>query len=184
MAEFSTFYPRRMNLLQGIQNLIKREEVELDHLFLMVKIKKDEIVNTLVSEGFKMVKFEHKKPAQIGSGFSKKLKKPWEMHVRLVDFNQGLIGIHAEVEISRNYFQHIKSVRVPVVYEIETILKKHRIEYQLWHSMVKDYITNIIDDHQIKIKTPKIPALPWLGMLGFITTIAIVYGLKFFMLLK
>ena len=69
MAEFSTFYPRRMNLLQGIQNLIKREEVELDHLFLMVKIKKDEIVNTLVSEGFKMVKFEHKKPAQIGSGF-------------------------------------------------------------------------------------------------------------------
>ena len=29
MAEFSTLYPRRMNLLQGIQNLIKREEVEL-----------------------------------------------------------------------------------------------------------------------------------------------------------
>jgi hypothetical protein len=95
-----------------------------------------------------------------------------------------LIGIHAEVEISRNYLQHIKSVRVPVVYEIETILKKHRIEYQLWHSIVKDYITNIVEDHQIKIKTPKIPALPWLGMLGFITTVAIVYGLKFFMVLK
>ena len=99
-----------------------------------------------------MVKFEHKKPYQIGSGFSKKLKKPWELHVRLLDFNQGLIGIHAEVEISRNYFQHIKSVRVPVVYEIESILKKHRIEYKLWHSYIKDYITNIIDNHQISIK--------------------------------
>jgi hypothetical protein len=184
MSEFSTLYPRRINLLQGISNLIKREEVELDHLFLMVKIRKDEIVNTLMSEGFKMEKFEHKKPSQIGSVFSKKLKRPWEMHVRLLDFNQGLIGIHAEVEISRNYFQHIKSVRVPVVYEIESILKKHRIEYRLWHSFIKDYITNIVDDHQIELKSPKIPALPWIGMLGFISSIAILYGLKFFMILK
>lgn len=184
MTEFSTLYPRRISLLKGIQNLIKREEVELDHLFLMVKIKKDEVIQTLVSEGFKMVKFEKKKPSQIGNGFSKKLTKPWEMHVRLLDFKQGLIGIHAEVEISRNYFQHLKSVRVPVVYEIESILKKHRIEYQLWHSYVKDYITNIIDDHQIKLKSPKIPAMPWIGMVGFISVVAILYGLKFFMLLK
>lgn len=184
MTEFRTLYPRRISLLQGIQNLIKREEVELDHLFLMVQIKKDEIINTLIAEGFKMVKFEHKKPTQIGCGFSKKLKKPWEIHVRLLDFNQGLIGIHAEVEISRNYFQHIKSVRVPVVYEIENILKKHSIEYKLWHSLVKDYITTIIDDHQIKLNAPKIPAMPWLGMLGFISSIAVLYGLKFFMILK
>ncbi len=184
MTEFSTQYPKRINLLQGIQNLIKREEVELDQLFLMVQIKKDEIIHTLASEGFKMVKFENKKPLQIGCGFSKKLTKPWEMHVRLLDFSQGLIGIHAEVEISRNYFQHLKSVRVPVVYEIESILKKHRIEYQLWHSYIKDYITNIIDDHQIKLKSPKIPAMPWIGMVGFISALAILYGLKFFMLLK
>ena len=59
MTEFSTLYPRRINLLKGIQNFIKREEVELDQLFLMVQIKKDEIINTLVSEGFKMVKFEN-----------------------------------------------------------------------------------------------------------------------------
>ena len=184
MNGFSTSYPRRINLLQGIQNLIKREEVELDQLFLMVKIKKDEIIKTLDLEGFKVVKFENKKPFQIGSGFSKKLSKPWEMHVRLLDFEQGLIGIHAEVEISRNYFQHIKSVRVPVVYEIETILKKHRIEYQLWHSYVKDYITNIVDNHHIELKSPKIPAMPWKGMIGFVCFVGIIYGLNFFMILK
>ncbi len=60
MTEFSTLYPRRISLLKGIQNLIKREEVELNHLFLMVKIKKDDVVKTLVSEGFKMVKFKRK----------------------------------------------------------------------------------------------------------------------------
>ena len=27
MTEFSTLYPRRINLLKGIQNFIKREEV-------------------------------------------------------------------------------------------------------------------------------------------------------------
>jgi len=184
MNGFSTSYPRRINLLQGIQNLINREEVELDQLFLMVKIKKDEIIKTLDLEGFKVVKFENKKPFQIGSGFSKKLSKPWEMHVRLLDFEQGLIGIHAEVEISRNYFQHIKYVRVPVVYEIEIILKKHRIEYQLWHSYVKDYITNIVDNHHIELKSPKIPAMPWKGMIGFVCFVGIIYGLKFFMILK
>ncbi|MDQ6722977.1 MAG: hypothetical protein M3Z01_01750, partial [Thermoproteota archaeon] len=73
---------------------------------------------------------------------------------------------------------------VPVVYEIETILKKHCIEYQLWHSYIKDYITNIIDDHHIKLKSPKIPAMPWIGMVGFMSVVAILYGLKFFMVLK
>ena len=48
----------------------------------MVKIKKDEIINALILEGFRRVKFENKKAYQIGSGFAKKLRKPWEMHVQ------------------------------------------------------------------------------------------------------
>ncbi len=159
MAEFSTLYPRRINLLQGIQNLIKREEVELDHLFLMVKIKKDEIINTLVSEGFKMVKFENKKPSQIGNGFSKKLKKPWEMHVRLLDFNQGLIGIHAEVEISRNYLQHIKSVRVPVVYEIEIHFKKTSYRISIMAFIHQGLYHKYCRRSSNKIKYPQDPCI-------------------------
>ena len=93
MTEFLTTYPRRINVLKGLQALIGREEVEFDHLSLMVKIKKDEIIKTLISEGFRRVKFENKKPTQIGSGFAKKLSKPWEMHVRLLDLQQGLIAI-------------------------------------------------------------------------------------------
>src|SRR5919108_3467429 len=106
MSEFLTSYPKTVNIVKGLQDLIRKEEIELDHLSLMVKTKKDEIINALMSEGFKKVKLENKKPTQIGNGFSKKLAKPWEMHVRLLEIQQGLIAIHAEVEISRRYIQH------------------------------------------------------------------------------
>src|SRR5918911_3880220 len=179
MSEFLTSYPRRINVLKGLQDFIRHEEIELDHLSLMVKIKKDEIINTLVSEGFRRVKLENKKPSQIGSGFTKKLTKPWEMHVRLLEMQHGLIAIQAEVEISRKYIQHIRSVRAPVIYEIESILKKHRIEYRIWNSKVRDYIANIVDNHQIKLHTPKLPAMRWRFMIFFAATIAAFNAMKF-----
>src|SRR6059036_1564973 len=143
MSEFLTSYPKTISIVKGLQDFIRREEIGLDHLSLMVKTKKAEIVNALMSEGFKRVKLENRKPAQIGHGFSKKLAKPWEMHVRLLEMQQGLIAIYAEVEISRRYIQHIRSVRSPVIYEIESILKKHRIEYKIWNARVRAYITSI-----------------------------------------
>ncbi|HEY7506426.1 MAG TPA: hypothetical protein VH621_02360, partial [Nitrososphaera sp.] len=139
MSEFLTSYPKTFNIVKGIQDFIHKEEIEFDHLSLMVKIKKDEIINALVSEGFKRVKLENKKPLQIGHGFAKRLTKPWEMHVRLLEMQQGLIAIQAEVEISRKYIQHIRSVRSPVIYEIESILKKHSIEYKIWNQKVRRY---------------------------------------------
>src|ERR671932_422388 len=160
MSEFLTIYPRRINVVRGLQDFIRREEIELDHLSLMVKL-------------------ENKKPTQIGSGFTKKLTKPWEMHVRLLDMQQGLIAIQAEVEISRKYIQHIRSVRAPVIYEIESILKKHKIEYQIWHAKMRDYITNIFDNHQIKLNAPKLPAIPWKPMICVVITIASMHALKF-----
>src|SRR5919205_392770 len=179
MSEFLTTYPRRINVLKGLQDFIRREEIELDHLSLMVKIKKDEIINTLVSEGFRRVKFENKKRAQIGSGFTKKLSKPWEMHVRLLEMQQGLIAIQAEVEISRKYIQHIRSVRAPVIYEIEWILKKHKIEYQIWHAKMRQYITSVIDNHQITLNAPRLPPIPWKHMAGSVLTLSFIYLAKF-----
>ena len=180
MSEFLTRYPKKMNFLKGLQEIIKSEDIQFDHLSLLVKIKKDEIIRTLILEGFSKVKFENKKPGQIGNGFSKKLKKPWEIHVRLLEMQQGLIAIQGEVEISRRYIQHIRSVRAPVIYEIESILKKHRIEYKIWNDKVRDYITNIIDNHQIILNSPKLPAMPWLLMIIFGFMIGSLHGLKLF----
>ena len=75
MAEFLTRYPKKMNFLKGLQESIKSEDIQFDHLSLLVKIKKDEIIRTLILEGFSKVKFENKKPGQIGNGFTKKTKK-------------------------------------------------------------------------------------------------------------
>jgi uncharacterized FAD-dependent dehydrogenase len=149
----------------------------------MVKIKKEDLIKTLFAEGFKNVKFENKKPTQIGNGFSKKLKAPWEMHLRLLDLQQGLIAIKAEVEISRRYIQHIGSVRAPVVYEIESILKKHKIEYNIWNEKLRDYITHIVDNHQIKLQGPRLHAMPWRHMIIACSALAIVYALKFVQLI-
>lgn len=180
MAVFLTKYPRRIGFMEGIHDFILNEEIQFDHLSLMVRVKKDELINTLITEGFKRVKFENRKPTQIGSGFAKTLIKPWELHVRLLDLHQqGLIAIQAEVEISRKYIQHIRSVRAPVIYEIETILKKHKIEYKIWNAKVRDYITNIFDNHQIKLHSPKLPAMRWKSMLFFAATIATFNALKF-----
>jgi hypothetical protein len=184
MPEFLTSYPRRINVVRGLQDFIHREEIELDHLSLMVKIRKDEIIRTLISEGFRRVKLENKKSTQIGNGFTKKLIKPWEIHVRLLDIQQGLIAIQAEVEISRKYIQHIRSVRAPVIYEIESILKNHSIEYQIWNAKVRDYITSIIDNHQIKLNAPKLPVMPWTPMICFGITIATLNALKFLGVLR
>ena len=97
-----------MNVVKGLQALIRHEEIELDQLYIAVRMKKDDIVRTLTSEGFKKVKLENKTTSQIGSGFAKSLSKPWEMHVRLIDIHQqGLIAIKGEVEVSRLSLIHI-----------------------------------------------------------------------------
>jgi len=179
MSEFLTSYPKTISIVKGLQNFIRREEIQLDQLSLMVKTKKDEIVKALMLEGFNLVKLENRKPTQIGHGFSKRLTKPWEMHVRLLEMQQGLIAIQAEVEISRRYIQHIRSVRSPVIYEIESILKKHRIEYQIWHAKLKQYITNVIDNHQITLNAPRLPPIPWKHMVGSLVTLSLVYLAKF-----
>jgi hypothetical protein len=180
MSEFLTSYPRRMNVVKGLQDLIRHEEIELDQLYIAVRMKKDDIIRTLTSEGFKKVKLENKMTSQIGSGFAKSLSKPWEMHVRLVDIHQqGLIAIRGEVEVSRRYIQHLTSVRCPVIYELESILKKHSIEYRIWNSKVRDYISQIIDDHQITLLAPRWPAIPW-KIMGFVVmTLALCTTLKF-----
>jgi hypothetical protein len=179
MSEFLTSYPRNFIIVKVLQDFIRNEEIELDHLSIMVRSKKDEIVRMLISEGFSAVRFENKKPSQIGTGFAKRLGKPWEMHVRLLEFQQGLIAIQAEVEISRKYIQHIRSARVPVIYEIESLLEKHRIEYRLWNAKIRDYISSVIDNHQIKLSSPTLPPISWKHMAGYAVSLLMVYLCKF-----
>ena len=101
-------------------------------------------------------------------------------NVRMVDLEDGKIGIHAEVEVSRDYLQHLFSQRTPVVYEVEEILKKYHIDYNIWHDKIKKNITSVVDNYKVKLATPGIPVFAWKPMLFVIATVAAFYGWKFF----
>ena len=101
------------------------------------------------------------------------------MHVRLFDIEKDMVSIQAEVEISRDYLQHLFSQRTAVIYEIESILKKHKIEYRVWNGRISKYIHTIFENYKIKISTPDIPVFAWKPMLFMISTVGLMYLWKY-----
>ena len=180
MVEFLTRYPKTVSLLDG-----KREKISVDkkkgveQLTIVVKNSVDELLKIFSHEGFTHVKFEHKQPLQIGSGLSLKLKKPWEMHVRLLEMKKGFVAIQAEVEVSRDYLQHLFCQRTPVFYEVEMLLKKHQIEYKIWNERIKKYVQTVFDNYKIQLKTPSFPVFAWKPMVFVIGTIGSLYLIKY-----
>ena len=179
--EYVTTYPKTISFLDGLKHRIGIDDKKgVEQLHIVVKKSFEELVKIFSEEGFTKVKFEQKQPDQIGSGLNLKLKKPWEMHIRMVDLKKGLIGIHAEVEVSRDYFQHLFSQRTPVVYEVEEILKKYHVEYDVWHNKIKQNVSEIIDNYKVKLASPGIPVIAWKPMFFVVGTIVALYGWKYF----
>jgi hypothetical protein len=180
MAEYVTKYPKRISFLDGLKGMINIENSStVEQLHIIVKKNASELFQIFLQEGFSKVKFEHKQPFQIGNGLSLKLKKPWELHVRLVELKKELVAIHAEVEISRDYLQHLFGQRTPVIYEIENMLKKYEIDYRVWNNRIKKYVHTIFDNYKIKLVTPNIPVFAWKPMLFVIGTVGLMYLWKY-----
>lgn len=180
MVEFLTRYPKTISFLNGVRDKINVDRKNgVEQLTIVVRKNVDELLKIFSKEGFTHVKFEHKIPLQIGSGLSLKLKKPWEMHVRLLEMKKGLVAIQAEVEVSRDYLQHLFCQRTPVFYEIEVLLKKHQIEYKIWNERIKKYVHAVLDNYKVQLTTPKMPVFAWKPMVFFIGTIGILYLWKY-----
>lgn len=178
--EYLTRYPKTVSLSGGLKRSVRVDARDgLEQLHIVVKNSIEEISRIFSMEGFTRVKFEHKQPGQIGHGFNLKLRKPWEIHVRMVDLKEGLIGIHAEVEVSRDYIQHLFSQRTPVIYEIQEMLNKHHIQYRIWNDNIKRYVRAIYDDYKVKLAAPSIPVFAWKPMLFVIGTIGSFYLWKY-----
>lgn len=177
--EYSTRYPRSIALQDGKKNKIMTGQEGVEQLYIVVKKSFEELSRIFVQEGFTKVNFEHKQPEQIGKGLNLKLKKPWEMHVRLVDMKKGLIAIHAEVEVSRDYLQHLFSQRTPVIYEVQEMLNKYNVESRIWSARVKEYVHTVLDDYRIRLSTPSIPVFAWKPMVLFIGAVGSIYLWKY-----
>lgn len=177
---YQTRYPRTVFFLDNKKNRIHADSATgVAQLELVVRKNIDELFRIFASEGFKRVKFEHKKPNQLGHGMCLKLAKPWELHVRMTDLKDGLIAIHSEVEVSRDYLQHLFSQRTYVIYEVTQILQKHKIEYSIWSRNLKKYISHVIDDYKVKLASPVFPAFAWKPMLYAISTVSVFYLWKY-----
>lgn len=181
MVEFLTRYPKTMYFLDGNKSKVKVDKKGVEQLTIVVKRSVDELLKIFSHEGFTHVKFEHKQEAQIGSGLSLKLRKPWEMHVRLLEMKKGFVAIQAEVEVSRDYLQHLFCQRTPVFYEVETLLKKHQVEYKIWNERIRKYVNTVIDNYKVKLATPSFPVLAWKPMIYVISTIGVLYLFKYIM---
>jgi len=178
--EYFTKYPRTISFFDGLKSKIQVDgKTGVEQLHIIVKKNVDELHKIFSKEGFTKVKFEHKQPFQIGDGLSLKLKKPWEMHVRLVDMKKGLVAIQGEVEVSRDYLQHLFCQRTPVIYEIESLLKKHKIDYKIWNDRISKYVNSVFDNYKIKLATPNIPVLAWKPMVFVIATVGTLYLWKY-----
>tara|TARA_B100000508_G_scaffold106030_1_gene84167 strand:- start:30 stop:581 length:552 start_codon:yes stop_codon:yes gene_type:complete len=178
--EYVTTYPRTISSFDGLKEKIHVDKKNgVEYLQLVVKESLENIMKVFADEGFTKVKFEHKKPSQIGHGLSLKLKKPWELHLRLTEMKKGLIAIYGEVEVSRDYLQHLFSQNTPVIYEIESILKKYEIDYRVWNKRINKYVHVIFDNYKIKLSTPNLPVFAWKPMLFVIGTVACMYLWKY-----
>ena len=178
--EYVTRYPKTVSIDEGKENKILVDKMNgVEELHLIVKESSNKIRKILFDEGFTTVKFEHKQPLQIGDGLSLKLKKPWEMHVRLFSNTKDSISIQGEVEISRDYLQHLFSQRTAVIYEIETILKRNGIKYEILSKRISKYIHKVLDEYKIKLVTPDIPVFAWKPMLFMIGTVGAMYLWKY-----
>lgn len=181
MVEFFTRYPKTVSFLDGMKDMVKVDTNGVEQLTIVVRKSVDDLLNVFFHEGFKHVKFEHKQNSQIGHGLSLKLKKPWEMHVRLLEMKKGIVAIQAEVEVSRDYLQHLFCQRTPVLYEIESLLKYHQIEYKIWNERIRKYVKTVVDNYKVQLKTPSFPVLAWKPMVFFIGATGILYLFKYLM---
>ena len=180
LMEYVTKYPKTVSLEGDENNEIHVDEMTgVEELHLIVKESAEKMRKILFNEGFTTVKFEHKQPLQIGDGLSLKLKKPWEMHVRLFSNTEDSISIQGEVEISRDYLQHLFSQRTAVIYEIEIILKRNGISYDILNKRISKYVNKVLDEYNIKLVTPDIPVFAWKPMLFMIGTVGAMYLWKY-----
>jgi len=178
--EYFTTYPKTVSFADGIKERVSVDYKNgVEQLHIVVRKNFDDLMKIFTNEGFTRVKFEHKQPDQIGSGLNLKLKKPWEMHIRMVELKKELIAIHAEVEVSRDYLQHLFSQRTPVVYEVGEILAKHGVDYKIWNDKIKKYVHLVFDNYKIKLANPVLPVFAWKPMVFAIGTVGLLYLVKY-----
>ena len=82
------------------------------------------------------------------------------------------------LDIEGHELEVLKSINFKE-FDIESILKKYEIEYDVWNNRISKYIHTIYENYKIKITTPDIPVFAWKPMLFMISTVGLMYLWKY-----
>lgn len=174
---YETRYPRAMDLAGGATSAAGAGPGGLDQLYVEACAGEAELFKALRDSGFTEVRFEHRRPAQVGRGMSLRLGGPWEMHLR-ASRERGRLLLHAEVEVSRDYLQHLFSQRTPVVYEVVRILEARGIESHIWDPE-GGRVASVGKKWRVALSPPALPPLAWKPLVYSIGAIGILYLAKY-----
>jgi len=181
LSFYETYVPSRFVLDDGSTVRLRASELEeglregrLFKLWLPPD-KVDEVARYLLERcGFKRALPSLNKGERYG--ISRRLSEVWELHLRI--YGNGLM--EGEVEVSREYFEHLGRSRVSVVYEpfqfYRLIYGKLHILY--WPS--RKWVVKVLENARVKVKPPKslTPWKPIMVSLGVLTVMGFtVYAL-------
>lgn len=112
------------------------------------------VYRVLRGEGFKDTQLSAFK----GERYSlvKKLEDPWELHVRIYDGG----FLESEVEVSREYVEHLGEYRIHVIYEAYSYYSKVYDKLHILYKPSGRYIVKILDHVRIRVRPPK-TLTPW-----------------------
>jgi len=86
----------------------------------------------------------------------RRLIEPWELHVRI--YESGFI--ESEVEVSRDYIEHLGEYRVYVVYELFNFYSKVYDRLHILYKPRNRWVVKVWDNLRIRVKPPKL-LTPW-----------------------
>lgn len=106
-------------------------------------------------------------------GLKRALSDVWELHLRLYD--DGFID--AEVEVRREYMEHLTSRRLNVVYEAFEYYRGIYDKIHLWYAPAGKWVIKVIDHLHVKLREPD-TLTPWKPIvLGMVVTGLFAYAL-------
>ncbi|WP_243671497.1 hypothetical protein [Vulcanisaeta sp. JCM 16161] len=97
-----------------------------------------------------------------------KVESPWEIHTRV--FPDGIV--ESEVEISRDYLQHLVGPRFNVVYEIYDLLKDITDYRRICIKPLGRCINDVIENIGIELRAPR-ALMPWKPLIAVVSLMAL-----------
>ncbi len=177
MSSYITVIPRRFILESGDVVVLTARNVE-------EKLVKNTVfrlwvpdIEAVYSYLINVQSFETATPSTYkGEKYSlrKILSDVWELHLRL--YSDGFID--AEVEVRREYLEHLTPRRLNVVYEAFEYYRGVYDKLHLWYAPAGKWVIKVIDHLNIKLREPD-TLTPWKPIvLGIVVAGLFAYALS------